>query len=238
MRHPTSWGAPKWPPIPPSARSRPGKPGTALDDAIRSRALALAIVVLSALALPTGIAHAQVALCTATGFATSPGAVACNGAAKPLTVTATVRTYAHLALDKVFGSPAASLQVAMGDVDAHCISTPAPGVTCARDARVGAATWYGDLRFRVKLAGLGATRAKLTGVRPTTDSLPSDRLVDGDRGSVPARAYAVSPASPTDLRGGLGNGETTVTRSLGLKVHGADPPGAWSGAAVYSIVIE
>jgi peroxiredoxin len=32
LRRPMEWGAPKWPPIPPSARSRPGKPGTALDD--------------------------------------------------------------------------------------------------------------------------------------------------------------------------------------------------------------
>lgn len=202
------------------------------------RHLLIAIVAISALALGRNTAQAQVALCETTGFAASPGAVACNGAAKPLTVTATVRTYAHLALDEVFGSPAASLQVAMGDVDAQCISTPAPGVTCARDAQLGGATWYGDVRFRVKLAGLGATRAKLTGLRPAAGSIPAGRLVDGGAGAVPARIYPVSPAGAGDLQGSLGNGETVVARSLGLRVHGADPPGAWSGAAVYSVVIE
>src|SRR5205807_9373863 len=31
-RGPSMWGAPTWPPTPPDARKRPGKPGALLDD--------------------------------------------------------------------------------------------------------------------------------------------------------------------------------------------------------------
>jgi hypothetical protein len=196
------------------------------------------LVALSAALLLARTAAAEVELCTSTGFASTRGATVCNGASHPITVTATVRTYAHLAVAEVFGAMATSLDVAMGDVDALCIATPAPGITCTRDVGLGAATWYGDVRFRVKLAGVGMTRAKLTGLRPSTGSIPAGRLVDGAAGAVPARPYPVSPASATDLRGSIATGETLVTRSLGLTVKGSDPPGAWSGPAVYSVVVE
>ena len=183
-------------------------------------------------------AAAEVELCSGRGFGTAPGTVACNGGARPVRVTATVKTYARLALDEVFGSPAAGLQVALGDVDARCVSPTAPGVNCVADDASGSATWYGSIRFKVKLTGVGASRAKVTGVRPTTGTIPSGRLLDGPAGAAPTSAYPIAPATPADLQTAIGNGDTVVSRSLGLKVTGADPPGAWSGDTVFSLVLE
>ncbi len=196
------------------------------------------VVGVTLLLLTTRSAAGQTALCTGTDFGTTPGAVACNGTARPLTVTATVRTYANLSLDEVFGRPSAALQVALGTIDANCMSAPEPGVTCTRDATSGHATWYGTVQFRVRLTGLGGTRAKLTGLRPTSGSIPAGRLLDGDASSTPARPYPVAPATSVDIKTGLGNGESIVTRTLGLDVRGSDPPGAWTGTTVYSLVIE
>ena len=183
-------------------------------------------------------AAAEVEMCSAQGFAVAPGTVACDGSAKPVTVTANVKTYARLALDEVFGSPAASLQIALGDVDARCVSPPAPGVSCVADDASGSATWYGAIRFRVKLAGVGAARAKVTGVRPSAGTIPGGRLLDGPAGAAPTSAYPIAPATPADLQTAIGSGDTVVARSLGLKVTAADPPAAWSGNTVFSLVLE
>ncbi|OGL09887.1 MAG: hypothetical protein A3I17_07140 [Candidatus Rokubacteria bacterium RIFCSPLOWO2_02_FULL_72_37] len=194
------------------------------------------VLVLTLLAAAPSVA--QVDLCSARGFSVTAGAVACSGSANPVRVTATVRTYARLALDEVFGSPAAGLQVALGEIDAHCVSSPAPGVSCVADDAGGSATWYGSIRFKVKLTGIGAARARVTGVRPSTGTIPGGRLLDGPSGAPPTRAYPVAPATPADLQTSIANGDTVVSRSLGLKVTSADPPAPWSGDTVFSLVLE
>lgn len=183
-------------------------------------------------------ADAQTDLCTSAGFAAAPATRACDGASSPVRVSATVRTYARLSLEQVFGSPAAGLQLAMGDVDASCVTSPLPGVTCAPDPAGGAATWFGDVSFRVKLSGIGGSRAKLVGTRPATGTIPIGRLLDGAAGSTPTAPYPVAPASAAALRTAIGNGDTVVSRSLGLKVLGSDPPGTWAGDTVFSLVLE
>jgi hypothetical protein len=190
---------------------------------------------LLALGEPTA---AQVAICSSSGFPSVAGTTACDGASRPLVVTANVRTYAKLALEEIFGSPAASLDVAMGDVDANCVTAPASGVTCASDAASGSATWFGDVQFRVKLSGLGASRAKLTGTRPTSGTMPSGRLLDGAAGTAPLTPYPIAPAPAAELVRGLGAGETVVARSLGVKVVTADPASTWSTSTVYTLVLE
>ncbi len=200
--------------------------------------LLLVIVLVAVVCVAVPAVHAQVTLCTASGFSVARGSTACNGASNPLAVTATVKTYARLALDEVFGSPAASLRVAMGEIDANCVSPAAAGIRCVADTTSGVATWFGDLRFHVTLVGLGLTRAKLTGLRPTSGTIPDGRLLDGAGGTLPTVSYPRSPASPADLQTSLGNGDTTVTRSLGLKVTSSDPAAVWSGNAVFSLVLE
>jgi hypothetical protein len=190
------------------------------------------------LALSFAPARAQVTLCAAAGFAAASGVTACDGGSARLTVTANVKTYARLSLEEVFGSPAASLQLAMGDVDAHCVSPAAAGLTCLGDATGTSATWYGDVKFRVKLSGVGATRARITGLRPPGGTIPSGRLLDGAAGAAPTAPYPIAPATPADLRTAIGSGDTVVARSLGLKVNATDPPGPWSGDTVFSLVLE
>lgn len=220
-------------------RSRNTLPADLLraDDPKRRVLLTLsgaALVVLFA----GGPAQAQVTVCSATGFSASPGTAACSGASRPITVTATVKTYAKLTMEEVFGNPAVALQIAMGDVDATCTTPTAPGVHCVADQAVGAATWYGDLRMRVQLAGVGSGRGKLIGWRPTAGTMPSGRMLDGAAGAVPTVAYPLAPATPVDLVSGLAPGETVVTRSLGLRVLASDPPGSWSGTTAFSLVLE
>ncbi|HBH01875.1 MAG: hypothetical protein A2W08_17190 [Candidatus Rokubacteria bacterium RBG_16_73_20] len=193
---------------------------------------------LLAVATLAGRADAQVQICNNTGFATTSGTTACNGTANPVTATATVRGGARLTLDQIFGSAASGLTVAFGDVDAQCLSTPGAGISCAVDGSGNFATWYGDIQFSVKLTGVGATTAKLTGVRPAAGSIPAGQLMDGVSGGNPATAYPVSPSTAADLRTAIGSGNTTVTRAFGLRVLNADAAGAWSGNAVYSLVIE
>jgi hypothetical protein len=183
-------------------------------------------------------AEAQTTLCTGTGFTAAPGTRACDGTASPVTVSATVRTYARLSLDGVFGAPAAGLGIVMGDLDASCVTLPRPGVSCATDPAGGSAIWFGDLTFRVQLSGLGASRARLVGTRPAAGTIPVGRLLDGIAGSPPIVPYPVAPASAATLKAAIGNGDTVVARSIGLRVLGADPPGAWSGDAVFSLVLE
>jgi hypothetical protein len=149
-----------------------------------------------------------------------------------------VKTYARLALEEVFGTPATALTVAMGDVDANCITAAGPGMTCAADSAAGTATWYGDIRLRVKLAGIGASRAKLTGTRPAAGTMPGDRLLDGAAGTRPTAVYPIAPATAADLVTGIPAGDTVVTRSFGVKVVSTDPESSWSSATVYSLVLE
>jgi len=195
-------------------------------------------VTLSLGLVTAGSAGAEAELCRAQGFSTAPGAVACSGWTRPVTVTAVVQTYAHLALDEVFGSPAASLQIALGDIDAHCVSPPGLGVSCVADDASAAATWYGNIRFRVRLTGVGSARAKVTGVRPTAGTIPIGRLLDGPPSAAPTRAYPIAPAMPADLHAAIGTGDTLVSRSVGLRVTAADPPGRWSGSAAFTLVLE
>lgn len=182
--------------------------------------------------------HAQVTLCSGKSFAVSPGTTACSGSSNPVTVTANVKTYARLTLEEVFGGPAASLQIAMGDVDAGCVSPAGSGIRCAADYANGSATWYGDIKFRVKLTGIGGSRGKITGVRPTAGTIPAGRLLDGLAGDAPNQAYPTAPATPADLKTALANGDSLVSRSIGLRVSASDPAGAWSGQTVFSLVIE
>lgn len=181
---------------------------------------------------------AQTPVCSGLAFGTASGTRACDGAASPVSVSATVRTYARLALDDVFGAPATALRFAMGDVDAACVSAPAAGVTCMADHGAGAATWYGDVRFRVKVSGIAGSRVKLVGARPTSGTIPPGRLLDGGAGSAPTSVYPVASTTGTELQTGIGNGETVVARSLGLRVHATDPAGTWAGDTVFSLVLE
>jgi hypothetical protein len=193
-----------------------------------------AVVAVAMFATP---AAAQVSICSNTGFATSAGTNACDGAGAPVTASATVRTSARLTLEQVFGANASSLDAPFGMIDAFCLSTPGSGITCAEDAANSRATWYGSLQFKVRLSGLGTSTARLTGVRPSLGSIPAGQLLDGGAGSEPTTAYTESPTS-ISLQGALGNGTTTVTRSVGLRVLSTDAAGGWSGNAQYSVVIE
>ena len=183
-------------------------------------------------------ADAQVTICSNSGFSTASGTTACNGTASPLTTTATVKTSAKLTLEQIFGSAASGLTVGFGNVDALCLSTPATGVSCSADTTNNTATWYGDIEFSVKLTGAGSSTAKLTGLRPAAGSIPSGQLLDGASGSAPATAYPVSPSTAADLKTGISNGKTTVTRALGVKVLASDAAASWSGNTSYSVVIE
>jgi len=208
---------------------------------MKTRIAALAVTFgagLLAMAAFAGRADAQVTICSNTGFATAAGTTACDGSASPTTTTATVRTSAKLTLEEIFGSAASGLTVAFGNVDAYCLSTAGAGITCSADSGTNSATWYGDVKFNVKVSGIGAGTAKLTGVRPAAGSIPSGQLLDGVSGSAPATAYPVSPSSAIDIKTAIGNGSTNVTRAFGVKVLSTDAAAAWSGNASYSVVIE
>ena len=204
---------------------------------MRALLLALAVGVAAGFGAASNV-DAQVPLCSGSGFAATAGTHACNVAASPVTVAATVRTYARLALDDVFGTPARGLRFAMGEVDSGCISSPAPGLACMADHGAGAATWFGDVRFRVKLSGLGGSRMRLLGMRPAAGTIPAARLLDGTAGSMPVAPYPLASDGAAEMRRAIGNGETVVSRSLGLKVLSADQAGTWSGDAVFSLVLE
>jgi len=196
------------------------------------------VVGLLALGVLVGQADAQVPICNNRGFATTAGTTACDGTTNPVTVTANVGSGASLTLEQIFGSAASSLTVAFGNIDAQCLATPVAGVACIVDGSNNFATWYGDVQFSVKLTGVGATNAKLTGLRPTAGTIPTGQLLDGASGSAPATPYPVSPSTAADLRTGIGAGNTPVTRSLGLRVNNTDASAPWSGNVVYSLVIE
>ncbi len=183
-------------------------------------------------------ADAQQSICNGSAFATTSATVACDGTSTPVTATATVTTAATLTLAQIFGSSAAGLTVAFGNIDALCANTPGSNIHCASDSPTQA-TWYGDLQFTVNLSGTGLSSADLVGLRPAAlGTIPAAQLVDGAGGGEPATAYPVSPASPITLRAGMTAGSTTVTRAFGLVVKASDVAGSWSGNATYSIVIE
>jgi hypothetical protein len=194
-----------------------------------------AVVAVAMFATP---AVAQVDICSDKGFATASGTTACSGAANPLAATATVQTSAKLTLEQVFGAAAGGLTAAFGNVDAFCLTAPGAGITCAGDDANNRATWYGDIQFKVRLGGLGVTTAKLVGVRPAAGSIPDGQLLDGTAGNEPSTAYPLSPAAAIDLQGSLGNGNNTVTRSIGVRVLSTNAAAAWSSNAQYSVVIE
>ena len=186
----------------------------------------------------TSHASAQVTLCNGNSFATSAGTTACDGSSSAVTASATVRNTAKLTLEEIFGSAASGLTVSFGNVDALCASTPATGVTCVPDTTNNTATWHGDIKFKARLGGLGSTtKAKLVGVRPSAGSIPTAQLLDGASSTEPTTAYPVGSGSTT-LQTTIGNGNTDVTRSIGLKVLAADAAGSWSGTVSYSLVIE
>lgn len=146
---------------------------------------------------------------------------------------------ATLTLQQVFGSPAASLTVAFGAIDATCTLPPVAGVVCGPDAVGVGATWYGTIEFRVRLTGLGLMTTRLVGTRQAGGSMPAGRLVDGPSGTKPATPYPTAPAAGIVLRTAIGTGpNTAVTRSLGVRVVAADAAGAWSTATVYSLIVE
>jgi hypothetical protein len=206
------------------------------------RLIGLAVVAVTAVvavAMFATPAAAQVQICSNTGYATASGTTACSGAASPVAASATVRTSAKLTLETVFGAAAGGLAAAFGNVDAFCLTAPGAGISCAADTVNNRATWYGDIGFSVKLSGLGVTTAKLTGQRPAAaGTIPSGQLLDGASGAEPNTAYPISPAAAQDLTTGLGNGNNSVTRSIGVRVLNTDAAAAWSSNAQYSVVIE
>lgn len=199
-----------------------------------SIAYTLASALLLIVALST-VAQGQ-EICRNEGFGLASGTVACDGSAAPVTAQASVETSARLTLDDVFGGGAGGLLIDFGTVDATCSNTPLAGVTCANV--VNDAVWYGDITLEVRLSGLGASTAKLTGVRPAAGSIPAGQLYDGPSGAQPTVAYTISPTAAIDLSTGLSDGRTNVIRSIGLEVKAADAAATWSGQIVYSLVIE
>ena len=178
-------------------------------------AVLAASVGLGVLAL-AGRADAQVNLCNGNNFATAAGTTACDGSGSAVTASASVRNSAKLTLEEIFGTAASGLTIAFGNVDALCASTPATGVTCAADTTNNTATWHGDIKFKARLGGLGATtKAKLVGVRPAAGSIPTAQLLDGTASTEPTTAYPVGSGSTT-LKTTIGNGNTDLTRSIGV----------------------
>ncbi|MBI2202828.1 MAG: hypothetical protein HYU41_03090 [Candidatus Rokubacteria bacterium] len=193
------------------------------------------LVAIAAFAAP---ADAQVNVCSGNNFATASGTSACDGSSSAITASATVQNSAKLILQEVFGSAASGLTVAFGNVDALCANTPGTNITCTAAGDNLSATWFGDIKFTARLGGLGSTtKAKLVGVRPAAGSIPTAQLLDGASGSAPATAYPVGSGS-TDLKTTIGNGNTDVTRAIGVKVTTSDAAGSWSGTVAYSLVIE
>jgi hypothetical protein len=183
-------------------------------------------------------ADAQVSLCAGNNFATAANTVACDGSGSAVTASASVRNTARLTLEEIFGTAAGALTVGFGSVDALCAGTPGTGITCVPDTTNNTATWHGDIKFKARVGGLGATtKAKLIGVRPSAGSIPTAQLLDGASGAEPTTAYPVGSGSTT-LKTTIGNGNTEVTRSIGVKVTADDAAGAWSGTVAYSLVIE
>lgn len=145
---------------------------------------------------------------------------------------------ARLTFEQIFGTPAASLNVAFGNVDAQCISTPSAGVTCFADPAGAYATWYGNIQFRARVTGLGGGGSvRLVGQRQAGGSMPAGRLLDGTSG-VPATAYPVAPAAALTLATAISVGNTLITRVIGVRALPSDAAGAWSTQVVYSLIIE
>src|SRR6185436_536211 len=122
----------------------------------RTLALTLGFATL-AFATFTGRADAQVNLCNGNNFATAAGTTACDGSSSAVTATATVRNSAKLTLEEIFGSAASGLTVAFGNIDAICAQTPGTGITCTPNVGAGTATWFGDIKFKARLGGLGSS---------------------------------------------------------------------------------
>ena len=143
---------------------------------------------------------------------------------------------ASLTLSSVFGRTATNLAVAFGNVDSECIATPVTGVTCTPLS--GSATWHGGIAFAIRVGGAGGARLRMVGARETGGTVPATALLDGAAGVAPTRAYPVLPAAPISLATTIGNGNTTVSRSIGLSVRLIDAAGVWTTNIVYSLVVE
>ncbi len=145
---------------------------------------------------------------------------------------------ARLTLQQVFGAPATALSIPFGNVDAVCLSTPVPGVTCAPDASTQGATWYGPIQFNARAIGMGGGRTvRLVGARRSLGSMPAARLLDGATG-VPTIAYPIAPVAPIVLRTAIAGGSVTIARSIGVLVVPADAAGVWSTSILYSLIVE
>jgi hypothetical protein len=192
----------------------------------------LALAVIAVLGLATG-SEAQVEICSANNVSTASGTTAC--ADQVVTASAIVRASAKLTLQTVFNAAPAALEIPFGTVDAMCNNGAGPGITCVPDSANNEATWYGTVGFRVRLTGLGTTKAKLIGTRQPGGTFGASSVLDGAAG-MPATPYM--EGSPLELKTGLGNGTTDVTRQFGVKIGAADPAGALNASTVYSLVIE
>jgi hypothetical protein len=146
---------------------------------------------------------------------------------------------ARLTLEQVLGQSATSLTVPFGSVDASCTSVPAAGVTCAADPGGTFATWHGAIQFRARLTGAGGGRLtlRLAGARAAGGTMPAGRLVDGATG-VPATPYPTAPATPLTLATAIPQGNTLVTRRIGVRVLTSDAGGTWNTSIVYSLIVE
>lgn len=196
----------------------------------------LLVVLLEVLVRPTE-ARPEVPLCSETRSAVGSGITVCDGRSAPVTITAGVQSTATVSLLRVLGGPPTGLTVTFDRVDAFCRATPAPAVSCS--AGTDDATWYGDIVLRAQISGLGSdTRAKVVGVRGEAGNVPADQLLDGPQGTVPTRRYPPLPETPMTLHGGLTNGTSDVTRSIGVRVRASDRAGAWSAQVHFSVVIE
>jgi hypothetical protein len=145
---------------------------------------------------------------------------------------------ARLALQSVFGQPATAFAVSFGTIDSDCVSTPSAGVACVRAPGDTSTTWHGSVVFAVRLTGIGNHRARLVAVRQAGGTVPPGALLDGPAGSPPARAYPTLPSNGIALASSLGNGNTVVTRAIGMRVTPNDASGAWTTGLVYSLVME
>jgi len=144
---------------------------------------------------------------------------------------------ATLTLVQVLGQPATSLVVPFGTIDAMCLTPPAAGVTCAPNIPANGATWYGTVRFRIRLAGPAGLTVRLTGVRQAGGTAPAGTLVDGPAG-VPLTPYPTSPAGALTLVTAIPRGTTVVNRSIGFRLTPTDPSGGWVTSIVYSLIVE
>jgi hypothetical protein len=144
----------------------------------------------------------------------------------------------RFSLAQVFGQNASALAVPFGSVDASCGLPPPSGVSCASDPGSGGAIWYGSLGFRIRVVGtpIPAT-LRLVGVRTPGGTMPPGRLLDGPAG-VPATSYPTVPAAGVTLASAIGRGDTTVTRTIGLRVTPSDAAGVWNTAILYGLIVE